>query len=189
MSAGSHGAASHADGGVTTAAPARRSPGGTVPVVQFTVAGHARDDTSQVPFFSTAGFSGVGEGRPYTLVYDGNCKVCGRLVGLLRAWDANSRLLEIVPSQMPGVSQRFPWIPPRAFGESIQLVGPGGRTWDRASAVEQLLDVLPRGGVFAWVFRVPFMRRLTDRFYRWFARNRYRLGCGEHCSANLTAAA
>jgi predicted DCC family thiol-disulfide oxidoreductase YuxK len=22
----------------------------------------------------------------------------------------------------------------------------------------------------------------VDRFYRWFARNRYRLGCGEHCA-------
>jgi predicted DCC family thiol-disulfide oxidoreductase YuxK len=179
---------SSADGVVTARTPA--APGArTVPVVQFTIGGRPRDDTDQVPFFSSAGFSGVGEGRPYTLVYDGNCKVCGRLVGLLRAWDGNSRLLEIVPSQMPGVPQRFPWIPPRAFGESIQLVGPEGRTWDRAGAIEQLLDVLPRGGVFAWVFRVPFMRRLTDRFYRWFARNRYRLGCGEHCSANLVAGA
>jgi len=25
------------------------------------------------------------------------------------------------------------------------------------------------------------VRPLAERFYRWFARNRYRLGCGEHC--------
>ena len=24
-------------------------------------------------------------------------------------------------------------------------------------------------------------RTVADRFYKWFARNRYRLGCGEHC--------
>ena len=33
-----------------------------------------------------------------------------------------------------------------------------------------------------------FMRPLVDRFYRWFARNRYKLGCGVHCAvphANL----
>jgi predicted DCC family thiol-disulfide oxidoreductase YuxK len=32
------------------------------------------------------------------------------------------------------------------------------------------------------VFSIPFARPLAERFYRWFARNRYRLGCGEHCS-------
>jgi predicted DCC family thiol-disulfide oxidoreductase YuxK len=26
------------------------------------------------------------------------------------------------------------------------------------------------------------VRTATDKFYRWFARNRYRLGCGEHCA-------
>jgi predicted DCC family thiol-disulfide oxidoreductase YuxK len=27
------------------------------------------------------------------------------------------------------------------------------------------------------------VRALADRFYRWFARNRYRLGCGSHCQS------
>jgi hypothetical protein len=96
----------------------------------------------------------VDEGRPYTVVYDGTARVCGQLVGVLRAWDARSRLLEIVPSQWPGVGERFSWIPPHAFGESLQVIGPGGRTWQRAAAVEQLLEVLPRGGAISWVFRV-----------------------------------
>lgn len=162
----------------------------TVPVVRFTVAGVPRDAQSaaDIAATTTAGASGVGEGRPYTLVYDGHCQVCGRLVRLLRLWDARSKLLEIVPSQWPGLAERFPWIPASAYGESLQLVGPGGQTWQRAAGVEQLLDVLPAGGVFGWVFRIPGTRRLLDRFYRWFARNRYRLGCGEHCSANLPAA-
>ena len=30
--------------------------------------------------------------------------------------------------------------------------------------------------------QVPgFARPLADRFYKWFARNRYKLGCGDHC--------
>jgi predicted DCC family thiol-disulfide oxidoreductase YuxK len=160
----------------------------TVPVVRFTVAGQPRDGAAgATEVYSTAGASGVDEGRPYTVVYDGHCKVCGKLVGVLRTWDARSRLLEIVPSQWPGVAERFPWIPARAFGESLQVIGPGGQTWQRAAAVEQLVDVLPRGGALAWVFKLPFVRALADRFYRWFARNRYRLGCGEHCTANLPA--
>jgi predicted DCC family thiol-disulfide oxidoreductase YuxK len=32
------------------------------------------------------------------------------------------------------------------------------------------------------VFSLPGVRAAGDSFYRWFARNRYRLGCGEHCA-------
>jgi predicted DCC family thiol-disulfide oxidoreductase YuxK len=155
----------------------------TFPVVRFTVRGVPRDaGPGGDAFFSTAGSSGVGEGRPFTVVYDGHCKVCGRLVGVLRVWDRATRRLEIIPSQTPGLADRFPWIPARAYGESLQVVGPGGRTWERGAAVEQIIDVLPRGRWVGWVFSLPGVRAATDQFYRWFARNRYRLGCGAHCS-------
>ncbi|MFN2566046.1 MAG: thiol-disulfide oxidoreductase DCC family protein [Gemmatimonadaceae bacterium] len=141
----------------------------TVPVVRFTVAG---EDAAASP----------GLGRPYTVVYDGTCKVCGRLVKLLRAWDRRHEV-EVVPSQQPGVMARFPWIPAPAYAEAVQLIGPGGRTWSGAAAVEQLLNVLPKGRLLSWFFKIPFMRRFADRFYKWFARNRYQFGCGEHCQA------
>lgn len=138
----------------------------TYPVVRFTVRGvdHATS----------------GLGRPYTLVYDGMCRVCNRLANVLRKWDTH-RAVEVVPSQASGVMARFPWIPSRAFGEAIQLVGPGGATWQGAAAIEELLDILPRGRWIGWIFHIPLVRVLADRVYRWFARNRYRLGCGEHC--------
>ena len=139
----------------------------TYPVVRFTVRGVADAPSS-------------GMGRPYTLVYDGMCRVCNRLAKLLRRWDAR-HLIEVVPSQASGVIERFPWIPKRAFTEAIQFVGPGGATWQGAAAIEELLGILPRGRWIAWIFSVPFVRTLADRFYRWFARNRYRMGCGEHC--------
>ena len=145
----------------------------TVPVVRFTVRGQA-----EVAPLSAA----PALGRRYTVVYDGNCKVCGRVVRLLTEWDRDSRLLELVSSQTPGVQARFPWIPARAYTESVQLVGPGGQTWQGARAVEQILDVLPKGRLLSWVFKLPFARPLAERFYRWFARNRYRLGCGAHCT-------
>ena len=148
------------------------APAATVPVVRFTIAGVDRD----APMPASAGL-----GRPYTIIYDGDCKVCTRIVGVLRGWDRD-RLLEIIPSQTPGVQARFPWIPARAYVESVQLVGPGGRTWQGARAVEEILDLLPKGGLLTWVFSIPFVRPLAERFYRWFARNRYRLGCGAHCT-------
>jgi predicted DCC family thiol-disulfide oxidoreductase YuxK len=142
----------------------------TVQVVRFTVAGV---DTEA---------ANVGLGRPYTLVYDGNCKVCGRLVTLLRAWDRGEEI-EVVPSQQPGVMARFPWIPARAYVEAVQLIGPGGRTWSGAGAIEQLLAMLPKGRLVSWVFKIPFVRGIADRFYKWFARNRYHFGCGDHCQS------
>jgi predicted DCC family thiol-disulfide oxidoreductase YuxK len=137
----------------------------TVPVVVFAVRGQT---TTECPTCE------------YTVVYDGMCKVCTRLAEALRRWDRDL-LLEIVSSQTPGVMARFPWIPKEAFGEALQLVALDGTTWSGAAAIERLLDVLPRGQWVSWVFRIPFVRVLADRLYRWFARNRYRLGCGEHC--------
>lgn len=87
----------------------------------------------------------------------------------------------MVPSEAPAVAARFPWIPSRAYREALQLIGPNGRTWQGSAAIEELLNVLPQGKLMSWIFRIPFGRGVADRFYRWFARNRYRLGCGAHC--------
>jgi predicted DCC family thiol-disulfide oxidoreductase YuxK len=118
----------------------------------------------------------------YTVIYDGDCRVCGRIVDVLTRWDRN-RELEIVASQDPGVHERFPWIQPRAYVESMQVIRTSdGKTWEGAAALEVLLDVLPKGRLISWMFAVPLVRPLVGKFYRWFARNRYRLGCGEHCA-------
>ena len=144
----------------------------TVPVVRFTVQG--QDVLNDAP---TAG----SPGRPYTVVYDGFCNVCKKLVNVLTKWDRNHEL-EILPSQTPGLGVRFPWIPARAYLESVQVIQTRtGRTWQGAAAIEQLLDVLPKGKLLSWIFSIPFVRPLAEKFYRWFARNRYKLGCGAHC--------
>ena len=137
----------------------------TVSVVRFTVRGQ------DAPACTTC---------EYTVVYDGHCRVCTRLATVLRKWD-KTRVLDVIPSQTPGVMARFPWIPPAAYAEALQMVGTDGQTWSGAAAVEHLLDVLPRGRLVSWLFKLPFARAIADRLYRWFARNRYRLGCGEHC--------
>jgi predicted DCC family thiol-disulfide oxidoreductase YuxK len=117
-----------------------------------------------------------------TVIYDGECKVCSRSVNLLSTWDRNHDL-EIIPSQSAGVRERFPWIPARAYIDSIQVVrASDGKTWEAAAAIEELLNILPKGRLMSWMFKIPLVRPLVDRFYKWFARNRYRLGCGEHCA-------
>jgi predicted DCC family thiol-disulfide oxidoreductase YuxK len=54
------------------------------------------------------------------------------------------------------------------------------RTWQGAAAVEQLLDVLPKGRFVSWIFSLPFARPIAEKLYRAFAKNRYRLGCKLH---------
>ena len=139
----------------------------TIPVVRFVFGG---EETQA-----------AGSGRPWTVVYDGQCKVCGRLVKLLDRWDSRDEI-ETIPFQNTSVLSRFPWIPAEAYAEAMQLVGPGGRTWQGGYAIEQLLKILPYGGLLGWAFKLPFFGELFNRFYRWFARNRYKFGCGEHCT-------
>jgi predicted DCC family thiol-disulfide oxidoreductase YuxK len=99
----------------------------------------------------------------WTLVYDGNCRVCTRIVNVLRHWDRGGEI-EFMPSQSSGVPERFPWIPPSAFREAMQLIGPESRTWAGAAAIEQLLNILPRGRMVGWLFHLPFGRTIIDRF-------------------------
>lgn len=157
-----------------TATPiqATSAPAHTVPVVRFTVKG----ESAAPPAAPVVG----SPGRQYTIVYDGACKVCQGLVRRLEKWDRD-RVFEIVPSQGAGVHARFPWIPAHAFAQSVQLIRRDGRTWQGAAALEAIIDQLPKGKLITWVFSIPFVRPLAEKFYRWFARNRYRLGCGEHC--------
>ena len=116
----------------------------------------------------------------HTLVYDGDCRVCTRLVGAVDVLDREHRV-ERLSSRVTGARERFPWIPAGSFDDALQLVATDGTTWSGAAAIEELLRVLPRGRWLAWTFALPFARPVAERFYRWFARNRYRLGCGEHC--------
>ena len=96
-------------------------------------------------------------------------------------WDRSGDL-EIIPSQTPGLGARFPWIPARAYLESVQFIDHRkGETWQGAAALEHIIDALPKGRLITWIFSIPFVRPLAEKFYRWFARNRYHLGCGEHC--------
>jgi predicted DCC family thiol-disulfide oxidoreductase YuxK/uncharacterized OsmC-like protein len=153
-------------------------PGASVSAARFVVSGEHTGE----PLGPIIG----APGRPYTVIYDGHCKICGRMVKLLVRWDRNHQL-EIIPSQASGARARFPWIPPRAYAESVQVIrNSDGKTWQAAAAMEELLNVMPKGWLLSWLFKIPFIRPFADNFYRWFARNRYRMGCGEHCAVRPT---
>jgi predicted DCC family thiol-disulfide oxidoreductase YuxK len=120
-------------------------------------------------------------GRPWTLVYDGSCNVCGRLVRRVQKWDTR-HVIQAVESHNDTVATRFPWISRESFDESMHVIAANGRTWSGALAARQLLRVLPFGWLLGWLWGVPSFGALADRGYRLFARNRYRFGCSEHCA-------
>jgi predicted DCC family thiol-disulfide oxidoreductase YuxK len=146
----------------------------TVQVVRFTIAGQDALPAGAIVVGPPAGYR-------WTVVYDGFCRVCRKLARSLASLDTQHKF-EIVPSQHPGVRARFPWIPPRAYDASLQLVRRDGRTWQGAAAIEQIVRDLPKGRIVSWLFDIPFARGIADRFYRWFARHRRQLGCGSHCA-------
>jgi predicted DCC family thiol-disulfide oxidoreductase YuxK len=123
-------------------------------------------------------------GRPYSVIYDGNCRTCVRLADVLQRWDRKGQVW-VAPSSDPRVPGLFPWIEPDAYERALQMVGPGGATNEGAAAIERLLDILPGGTPLARLFSIPLMGRFLDRGYRWFARNRRSFGCGDHCAIPL----
>ncbi len=117
---------------------------------------------------------------PWTVVYDGQCRVCIRSVSLLDDWDRHGRF-ERVAFQSAGVPERFPDIAPEEFRAAVQLIGPRGERFEGADAVEKILQLIPRTRPLAWLFRVPLVRPLARRVYRIIARNRGLFACDDHC--------
>lgn len=121
-----------------------------------------------------------------TLLHDGTCALCARLVATVRAWD-RAGTIECLVYQDESVRCRFPDLAPVDLARELHLVEPDGRVTRGAAAIERLLQLLPHGGALAWVFRLPFAGALAERVYAAVARNRHRLGCGDHCAAGRRA--
>ena len=110
----------------------------TIPVVRFVFGGQEAH--------------AAGSGRPWTVVYDGQCKVCGRLVKLLDRWDTRDEI-ETIPFQNTTVLDRFPWIPGEAYAQAMQLVGPGGQTWQ--GGYHRAVAEGPSFAGAGWAFKSP----------------------------------
>src|SRR5664279_5542664 len=78
------------------------------------------------------------------LVYDGQCGFCRIWIDYWR--QLTSDRIEYIASQ--NVGDRFPQIPPEAYGQSVQLVRPDGTVAGGARAVFESLGLV---SLYRWV--------------------------------------
>jgi acetyl esterase len=115
--------------------------------------------------------------RDWTLVYDGECRFCGRWVALIRRWDRSARL-HAVPFQDAAAWAALPGLSRPALESAVHLVSPQGRVYAGAAAATPLLGLLPGGRLAAAPLRLPGAAGVAAAAYGWVARHRHRLGCG-----------
>jgi predicted DCC family thiol-disulfide oxidoreductase YuxK len=110
------------------------------------------------------------------LLFDGECRLCRRAIGLLRAWDRAGRIV-FVPYQHPMVQRILPDVPRRQMERAMLLVAPDGRHHHGAQALPWILRLLPGGSPLGFLFGIPGAPALAGRIYRWVAEHRHDLGC------------
>jgi len=103
------------------------------------------------------------------LVYDGDCRFCKRWV---RRWQKRTgERVEYAPYQGPGVLLRL-GIPLAAARRSVQLAMPDGVVYQGAEAVFRVIALAPGLHPLARLGRLPILRWIAERFYRFVANHR-----------------
>ncbi len=105
-----------------------------------------------------------------TLIYDGACGMCRDAIALVQRWD-RSAALDYVPFQDSARVAGFGIALP-ALAAAMHLVLPDGRVFAGADAAPEILRRLPGKRWLAHPFRVPGVRPIARRVYRWLAARR-----------------
>lgn len=104
------------------------------------------------------------------LVYDADCGLCTRAVARLRRLDRTGRV-RAHPGGAPGVAERF-GLSPADLAASVWVID-DGRRLSGAAAVAAALDAARGTRFVTRLYRLPGVRHLAERCYRWVARHRH----------------
>jgi len=121
--------------------------------------------------------------RSWTVIYDGECRLCCRSMSRLRRWDRHRRILALDLHSAQRAEQ-FPGLDVARLRGALHAVDGEGRIFTGVAAIARLGSVLPGWRWAAWLLRVPGISGMAGFVYRQVARNRHRWNCrdaGAHC--------
>ncbi|MCA0755252.1 DUF393 domain-containing protein [Paenibacillus sp. N4] len=126
------------------------------------------------------------------VIYDGNCRLCLASVSKLKELPTRSALDLIPIGQLEALEEDS--IPLRALRginneelyEKIHIVDGNGRVFAGADGIVRILRTVKGLKCLSMLYRIPGMRRMADRLYRYIAARRYEWfgSAGQSCSIN-----
>ncbi|MBA2565664.1 MAG: DUF393 domain-containing protein [Gemmatimonadetes bacterium] len=118
------------------------------------------------------------------LLFDGQCRLCSRIVSFLGWWDAERRIA-FLPYQSPLVARVLPDVAPRDLAEAMLLVAPDGERHRGADALPQMLALLPGGTPLRLLLALPGVPSAARHVYGWIAAHRHDIGCAPSMEKGL----
>jgi predicted DCC family thiol-disulfide oxidoreductase YuxK len=117
----------------------------------------------------------------YTLLYDGNCRMCTAQARLVESYN-DGGLIELLDMNSAAAQSRFPQVSPADAQRELHLVAPDGSLNRGAVAVRETLLRLPALRGLGELLRIPGAIQLAQPIYAFVARNRYLFGGNAaHC--------
>ncbi|WP_298819719.1 thiol-disulfide oxidoreductase DCC family protein [Chloroflexus sp.] len=116
----------------------------------------------------------------YTMLYDGNCRICCQQAQMVSEWDEHHRI-ELLDANSPAARERFPQISHAEAMEQLHVIGPDGTIYRGAAAARELLLQLPALRGVGELLRLPGALTLAQPLYDLVARNRYLFGRSATC--------
>ena len=108
-----------------------------------------------------------------TLIFDGDCGFCTRSAKWIYKRVGNQ--IELLPCQDPRRALDFPTIEQEHCMEAMWLITADGTYYRAQDALPQILRMMPRWRLIAWVCELPGIRHISPHIYRLIANNRYAL--------------
>ena len=120
--------------------------------------------------------------KPLSIIYDGQCGFCMRVLKVVRALDVRGKLA-FHDSHQAETLARFPMLSTVNLDEAMYTVAEGESPYQGFFAFRRLIWASPLLWPFIPLFYFPGAHLLGPRLYAWVARNRGRLGCGTEICA------
>ncbi|WP_144935990.1 thiol-disulfide oxidoreductase DCC family protein [Paenibacillus sp. 32O-W] len=122
-------------------------------------------------------------GQRLILLYDAHCVLCRRTVDTLSRLEVGSELI-MLPYQEAEISQLPEGLTLEQLQSQLHVIDEQNEVYRGAEAVCRIMSKVKGWRWIAVLYRIPFLRPLADRIYKWIADNRYKLfGRNEDCES------